>query len=296
MQTYKIHRKMLGSVNRTFAAGAMLFAALTAASAEGMDLGISLRAFGGAATQVAPNTAVRNSLYWSDDSEQALDAYRNGDFETALRLWEVEAQAGDLIAQWHLAMMYRLGQGVRSDSAQALHYYEMAATQFDADRSDMNIFAMTRDALFWVAYYHQNGVEQAGIQPRPDYAFRIYRVTANHGHAGSQFYIGVMLLNGQGISRDSKQGMRWLNLAAEKCYAPAMAQLGEIYWRGELQSQDHARGLMWYNLASESAQEEANPEIFDRYEELYLTASDEERHLAEGLALQWKERNPLRGE
>jgi TPR repeat protein len=90
--------------------------------------------------------------------------------------------------------------------------------------------------------------------------------------------------------------MRWLNLAAEKYYAPAMAQLGEIYWRGELQSQDHARGLMWYNLASESAREEANPEIFDRYEELYLTASDEERHLAEGLALQWKERNPLRGE
>jgi hypothetical protein len=283
----------MGIVKQSLLATLILTASWATAAAEGIDLGISFRAFGGTTTQLATDNSIfSRSLFWSDASEQALDAYRSGDYETAREIWEDEAEAGDLIGQWHLAIMHRLGQGVRVDNATALRYYEMAASQFDADRSNPDVFSLTRDALFWVAYYNYVGDEQAGIQSRPAFAFRLYTTTANHGHAGSQFYIGIMFLNGQGITRDSRQGMRWLNLAAQKRYAAAMAQLGEIYWQGELQEQNRARGLMWYTLASESAREEENPEIFNRYEELYLEADDEERRMAEGLALQWSQHNP----
>jgi len=163
----------------------------------------------------------------------------------------------------------------------------MAASQFQPDRTHVEEFSMTREAMFWVAYYNAVGDEQAGIEPRTSVAFRLFTVTANHGHPGGQFYIGVMFLSGEGTSRDPKQGMRWLNLAAEKGYAPAMARLGEVFWRGDLQEQDRARGLMWYMLAIEHAIENENPEIFDRAQELMLDANDEERRKAQGMALQW---------
>ncbi len=268
---------------------------MAGASAEGIDLGISFdsfRAFGQSATQqAAPRNALPTSLMWSDESEQALDAYRSGDYAAALEVWEVEAEAGDLVAQYYLATMYRLGRGVRKEPAMALRYFGMAASQFQPDRTHVDEFSMTREAMFWVAYYNSVGDEQAGIERRPAVAFRLFTITANHGHPGGQFYMGVMFLTGEGTTQDPKQGMRWLHLAAEKGHAPAMARLGEIFWSGEAQLQDRARGLMWYMLAIDNAIENENPEIFDRAEEMLLDANDDERQVAQGLAVQWAQSN-----
>ncbi len=295
----------IGRLKRAAVGAAMSLTAValsTAVQAQSIDLSVGFQAFGRSSTsQLAPEGAPQGSgslvpsvSFFSDDQKRAIDAYQRGDYATAKSIWEELAANGDMVAQWHLARMYRLGQGVGTDSAMSLQYYEQVSRHFDADRSVRDRFGITRDALFWVAHFYNTGVERAGIQPRPAYAFRLLRITANHGLAAGQYMVGTMLLGGIGTSANHKVGMRWLNLAAEKRYASAMAQLGDIYWRGELRPQDRARGLMWYILATENAREEINPDIYDRYEELYIDAGDEERRMAEGLALRWNSENPLR--
>tara|TARA_R110001606_G_scaffold218857_3_gene366684 strand:- start:60 stop:536 length:477 start_codon:yes stop_codon:yes gene_type:complete len=63
----------------------------------------------------------------------ALVAYYNGDYVTALRLWRPLAEQGDTDAQFSLAQMYYKGQGVPQDYNEALKLYRKAAEQGNAE-------------------------------------------------------------------------------------------------------------------------------------------------------------------
>jgi len=59
--------------------------------------------------------------------DEALTAYQNGDYATALAAWQPLADAGDAQAQFNLAIMYHNGQGTEPDAAKALAYCTLAA-------------------------------------------------------------------------------------------------------------------------------------------------------------------------
>ncbi len=59
----------------------------------------------------------------------ALDAYESGDYATTLRLFQPLAERGDAAAQYGLGVMYRNGQGVPQDDAEAVKWYRLAAEQ-----------------------------------------------------------------------------------------------------------------------------------------------------------------------
>jgi Sel1 repeat-containing protein len=61
--------------------------------------------------------------------EDALDAYRRGDYATAIRLWRPLADQGNAYAQFNLGFMYQNGRGVRQDDAAAVSWYQKAANQ-----------------------------------------------------------------------------------------------------------------------------------------------------------------------
>ena len=65
--------------------------------------------------------------------EDARAAYDKQDYTTALRLLRPLAAQGDADAQFHLGVMYQVGQGVPQDYAQAVKWYRLAADQGDAD-------------------------------------------------------------------------------------------------------------------------------------------------------------------
>ncbi len=75
-------------------------------------------------------------LFWPAlvhaDFQAGLDAYRQGDYETALKEWRPLAEQGDARAQFNLGLMYRVGQGVPQDYTQALKWFRLAAEQGDA--------------------------------------------------------------------------------------------------------------------------------------------------------------------
>jgi TPR repeat protein len=62
-------------------------------------------------------------------SEDAAAAYNRGDYATATKLYRPLAEQGDARAQHALGVMYRHGQGVPQDYAQAYKWYKLAASR-----------------------------------------------------------------------------------------------------------------------------------------------------------------------
>ncbi len=79
----------------------------------------------------------------SADVKVAREAFRNGDFATALREYLPHARDGDAAAQYGLGLMYQSGQGVRQDLAEAAKWYLLAADRghFDAQMTIGQMYA-----------------------------------------------------------------------------------------------------------------------------------------------------------
>jgi TPR repeat protein len=61
--------------------------------------------------------------------EDAVSAYSQGDYRTALDLYQPLADQGDARAQHNLGVMYANGQGVPQDQAAAVSWWRRAAEQ-----------------------------------------------------------------------------------------------------------------------------------------------------------------------
>lgn len=77
----------------------------------------------------------------AQDFERAATAHRQGDYQTAAKLWRPLAEKGLVNAQFNLGQMYRFGDGVAQDYAEALKWYRKAAEQGDK-ASQFNLGSM----------------------------------------------------------------------------------------------------------------------------------------------------------
>jgi uncharacterized protein len=131
--------------------------------------------------------------------EDAVAAYKRGDYATALRLWDSLAEQGDADAQFHLGVMYESGRGVLRNDEEAINWYRKAAEQDDA-----------------VAQFNLGVMYAKDVSPNHPEAARWYRLAADHGLAGAQFNLGMMYVEGQGVAQDDVQALMWLVLAASQ--------------------------------------------------------------------------------
>jgi TPR repeat protein len=230
--------------------------------------------------------------FWTSDLKKAKRAYRDGDYPRALKYFRKESEEGNVVADWYLGHMYRLGRGVDRDEATAFSYYDRVAEQFSPDEDDRKRLRIMLDALVRVADYCRSGGASGAIRQDFSRALRIYKLATSYGHPAAEFGMGVMNIEGQGLNRNPEQGLRWIMKAARKRYAPAEAKLGDLYWRGEVVRPDRIRAVMWYALARETAQQDENPEIFERYDRLVRLATADERIEAEARAAVWAEQYP----
>jgi len=83
------------------------------------------------------------------------------------------------------------------------------------------------------------------------------RVLAEQGLAESQFKLGDMYLNGQGVIMNYKEAFKWTNLAAEQWHFRAQYNLGTMYFLGQSVIQDYVMAHMYFNIAAVSGAEDA---------------------------------------
>jgi uncharacterized protein len=131
--------------------------------------------------------------------EDGEAAFQRGDYPTALRLFSKLAEAGDVIAQFYLGLMYAHGEGVPQDYAQAASWYRKAADQGNVD-AQVNLGLM---------YYYGRGVA-------PDHATSRmwYQMAAEQGDPDAQIKVGMFYKTGDGVLQDYVQAYMWFNLAA----------------------------------------------------------------------------------
>ena len=153
------------------------------------------------------------SVGMAQDFEKGSEAYKAGDFETALREFRLLAEQGNARAQFRLGSMYDEGDGVPEDNAEAVKWYRLAAEQGDA-------FAQTN--LGWM-YEAGKGVLQ-------DYAEAVkwFRLAAEQGNAGAQRNLGLMYENGKGVLQGNVVAHMWYNIASANGYDKAGERRDEI--------------------------------------------------------------------
>ena len=88
---------------------------------------------------------------------------------------------------------------------------------------------------------------------RGDYATALagFQNDAEQGHATTQFNLGRMYANGEGVPKDDAEAVRWVRLAAEQGYAAAQSNLGRMYANGEGVPDDDAEVVRWFRLGAE---------------------------------------------
>jgi TPR repeat protein len=63
----------------------------------------------------------------SNDIQEGLRAYSQGNYTGALRLWAPLAQRGDTVAQYNIGRLYARGEGVARDLPEAYKWFILSA-------------------------------------------------------------------------------------------------------------------------------------------------------------------------
>ena len=232
--------------------------------------------------------------FWTDDLKRARGAYADGDYPQAAEYFKKSSEDGNMVADWYLGHMYRLGQGVPMDQATAYSYYSRVAENYDPDEPDKNRLRIVIDSQLRVADYLRTGIRGANLKANPQQAARTYlRIATSYAHPRALYGLGTMSIEGEGMTKNPAQGLKWLNAAVRKHSPDAAAYLGELYRTGSYVRQDDTRALMWYIIASQSAVKSENPIIFAKLNNLRTTSTEEIRLEAEARARVWSEQNPV---
>ncbi len=88
-------------------------------------------------------------------------------------------------------------------------------------------------------------------------AYCIWRPLATAGHAPSQYHLGWMYANGEGLVVNEEQAVYWWRAAANQGHTEAQAKLGMAYLYGEGVEEDHAQALEWFLAVAKTGDEDA---------------------------------------
>jgi TPR repeat protein len=135
-------------------------------------------------------------------------------------------------------------------------------------------------AFVAIGTYNLNGIANTKMRPDPQRALQMFQFAAtNFGDANAQYNLARMHFEGTGVKKDSREGIRWLFLAADKGHLQAQALLGQTLFSGREGFQpQRARGLMWLTLAREAAIDSKKDKwIIELYEKAVASANDEDR-------------------
>ncbi|MEJ2374554.1 MAG: tetratricopeptide repeat protein [Pseudolabrys sp.] len=192
--------------------------------------------------------------------KDALAAYNNRDYATALPLFRSLARAGDARAQYKLGVMYLMGQGVKRNEAEALKWLRKSneekkafeaynrgdyATALRLYRPLANRGEPTAQYVMGLMYANDQGVPQSYAA-----AMNWHKKVAEEGEALGQFSVGVMYLKGLGVRKNYAEAAKWFQKAADQGNAKAQYNLGSMYVKGEGVGQNYVRADLLLSLAA----------------------------------------------
>jgi len=170
--------------------------------------------------------------------DEGLEAYKNHDYETALREMKPLAEQGNLIAQQMMGDIYAIGGGVKIDNEQAVIWWTKAAENGNPE-----------------AQWQLGNAFNAGDRVKRDYAQAItwYRKAAEQGYVSAQFNLANMYTgNYSGIPKDDAQTIYWWQKIADEGSPDSASMLAERYSTGTGVPKDDAKAVHFWRIAAEN--------------------------------------------
>jgi len=165
---------------------------------------------------------------------EGIAAYRQGNFDTALKELTPEAESGNAEAQIYLGRMYELGKGAAMDAAAAFKWYLTAANQGN----------LTAEEILGMSYLTGMGVDKDVPA-----ALKWLQASASGGRASAQYQLASMFGRGEGVPKNSVIALKWLRMSADQHYVPALVDLGLTYQNGLDVKADKVITYALYNLS-----------------------------------------------
>jgi hypothetical protein len=81
-------------------------------------------------------------------------------------------------------------------------------------------------------------------------AARLFQQAAVHGHAGAQYYLGMIYEQGAGVPKDVAAALNWYRQSATNGYVEAGMTLGNFYSDGLEVKPDYVEAFVWYGVAA----------------------------------------------
>lgn len=196
--------------------------------------------------------------------EAALEVYKSGNYEKALRLFEQAGEKGHSKAQYQCGEMYSHGKGTKPNQEKALSWYLKAAQQGDVDAQHCcgNIF-----------FYGWGTAKDLSK------ALQWYQKAAQQGKVSAQVRCGEMYHSGHGTAKDEARSLHWYEEAAKKKLPDAQFKCGDMYFFGHGTKIDHTKALYWYEQAARAGLTAAQNQCGDMYHSGQGTAIDEVKAL-----------------
>ena len=185
----------------------------------------------------------------AQDYDAGLDAYRVGDYATALQEWTPLAEEGVPEAQLGLARMYFDGHGVPRDYAKSARWYHMVAEQ------NLEEFRGTAEYHLGVFYEFGQGVPQDDTE-----AVRWYRLAAEQGNGFAKLALERLYPDGKFMPKEVREAQRLRSLRrtrAQSGQAFDQYALGVMYYNGQGVPQDYVTAHMWFNIAAANGNDKA---------------------------------------
>jgi hypothetical protein len=187
------------------------------------------------------------SLALQADYQAGLDAYLQGDYDTAIVEWQavVESPPGTLNdavraeSLYAIGMLFWLGHGVQQDTYEAASWITLAA--------ELNHPGAQNKLGF--LYSLGQGVKQSDFA-----AFKWWQMAANQGDEVAQFNLAVMYRDGLGVEPNPDESMKWFREAASNgdpvsagivAQEDTVAEAGTKLTPESAPVEEHAAGQGW---------------------------------------------------
>ncbi|GEM_PF-3417330 len=82
-------------------------------------------------------------------------------------------------------------------------------------------------------------------------AYKIFYNESKKGNADAQYYLGCMLLKGEGVNKSFMRGFKWLSIAADKGHVKALNVVGVIYKNGVETFKNSEEAKKYFQLTAE---------------------------------------------
>ena len=144
------------------------------------------------------------NLSLAQDLNKGYEAYKLGDYSTALKEWKPLAEQGDANAQYNLGFMYDKGIGVLQDFTEAVKWYRLSAEQGFA----------TAHTNLGVMYENGTGVLQDNVT-----AHMWYNIASANGHKKAGEYRDGLekSMTPEDISKATAMARECMNSNYKKC-------------------------------------------------------------------------------